>query len=314
MRPHIVVAGSSNTDMILQLDRLPRPGETLLGGKFQTASGGKGANQAVAAARAGGAVTFVARVGDDAFGNQAIEAFQADDIDVRYVVRDARSPSGVALIFVAPDGANCIGVAPGANARLRPNDIRRARPALADARIALLQLEIPLETVIATAEMAARVGCPIVLNPAPACPLPDSLLRQIAVLTPNETEAEVLTGLKVTTEIEAAKAADVLRARGPETVIITLGANGAYVASRDLHERVPGYPVQPVDTTAAGDVFNGALAVALAGDRPLLDAVRFANAAAALSVTRLGAQPSAPTRRAIEQFQVTDEVRPRRVE
>jgi ribokinase len=302
MKPNILVVGSSNTDMILQLDRLPRPGETRLGGDFKTAAGGKGANQAVAAARAGGAVTFIARLGSDAFGDQAMAAFQTDGIDAGHVVRDRRSPSGVALIFVAPDGANCIGVAPGANARLAPADIRRARAAFADARVLLLQLETPLATVSAAADLAVRSRLRIILNPAPAQPLPDTLLRRVSVLTPNETEAELLTGRKVSTPAEAAAAARALRARGPETVIVTLGARGAHVAAEGVDALVPGYPVTPVDTTAAGDVFNGALAVALAENQPLLTAVRFAHAAAALSVTRLGAQPSAPTRRAIDRF------------
>ena len=186
-RPSIVVVGSSNTDMIIQLDRIPRPGETLLGGEFAMAAGGKGANQAVGAARAGGAVTFVARVGDDMFGRQAIAGFVADKICVDYVLKDRRAPSGVALIFVAKDGQNSIAVAGGANARLSPADVRRAARAIGQAKALVLQLETPLPTVQAAVALAAKRGVPVILNPAPACPLPDNLLARVSILTPNET-------------------------------------------------------------------------------------------------------------------------------
>jgi ribokinase len=302
MKPRLLVLGSSNTDMIIRLDRLPRPGETILGGEFVTAAGGKGANQAVGAARAGGAVTFIARVGRDFFGDQAVAGFVQDGINVDYVFRDSTRPSGVALIFVAKDGENCIAVASGANARLSPADVRKARSAFAGAKALVVQLETPLETVQAAAELAARQGVPVILNPAPARPLPDALLRRVSVLTPNETEAELLTGIAVDSDRAAAQAADRLLARGVRAVVLTLGARGAFVATKAMRQRVPGFKVKPTDTTAAGDIFNGALAVALAEARPLVEAVRFANAAAALSVTKLGAQPSAPTRRAIEQF------------
>lgn len=298
----ILVIGSSNTDMILQLDRLPRRGETILGGEFVTAAGGKGANQAVAAARAGGQVTFIARVGQDMFGDQALAGFRRDGIDVRHVVRDRQAPSGVALIFVAKDGENCIAVAGGANGRLSPADVRQAKPAFAGASAVVMQLETPLETVQAAAELAAQAGVPVILNPAPAQPLPAKLLELVSILTPNETEAELLTGVKVTDDTSAAQAAEKLMKRGVRTVIVTLGARGAFVASAEVRQRVPGFKVKPVDTVAAGDVFNGALAVALGEGRPLLDAVRFANAAAAIAVTRLGAQPSAPKRREIERL------------
>jgi len=299
-RPKITVIGSSNTDMIIKLERIPRPGETILGGEFVTAAGGKGANQAVAAARAGGDVTFVAHVGQDMFGEQAIAGFVKDGIHVEYVTRDSAAPSGVALIFVAKDGQNSIAVAGGANGRLCPEDVKRAERAIAGAGAVLMQLETPLETVQAAAELAARAEAPVILNPAPARVLPDQLLKLVSILTPNAIEAESLTGIAVTDEASAAQAADKLRARGVETVILTLGARGAFVATASTRQLVPGLPVKAVDTTAAGDVFNGALAVALGEDRPLLEAVRFANAAAAISVTRLGAQPSAPRRKEIE--------------
>jgi ribokinase len=296
MKATILVVGSSNTDMVVNVPRLPRPGETILGGKFATAAGGKGANQAVGAARAGGDVTFVARVGDDAFGDQAVAGFARDNIRTDFVIRDRRFPSGVALIVVASAGQNSIAVAPGANGRLSPADVKRAGRAFRAARVLLTQLETPLDTVVAAAALAARHRLPLILNPAPARPLPDALLRLVSILTPNESEAELLTGIKVTNDAAAARAADRLRARGVRTVVITLGCRGAFVCDNAGGRRVPGFKVKAVDTTAAGDIFNGALAVALAEGRKLTHAVRFANAAAALSVMRPGAQPSAPTR------------------
>ena len=300
--PKIIVVGSSNTDMIIQLDHIPRPGETILGGEFCTAAGGKGANQAVAAARAGGQVVFVARVGKDMFGDQAIAGFQQDGIDVSYVQRDPAAPSGVALIFVAKDGENSIAVASGANGSLSPDDVADARPALDGASALVMQLETPLPTVQRAAGLAADAGIPVILNPAPAQPLPDDLLRRVSILTPNETEAELLTGISVSDEDAAVQAGENLLGRGVKTVILTLGARGAMVVNADQRELVPSLSVKAVDTVAAGDVFNGALAVALGEGQPLLNAVKFANVAAAISVTRLGAQPSAPTRDEIDRL------------
>jgi ribokinase len=298
----ILVIGSSNTDMIIKLDRIPRPGETLLGGEFAMLAGGKGANQAVGAARAGGAVTFIARVGKDMFGRQAVAGFERDGINVDHVCYDRSSPSGVALIFVARNGENSIAVASGANNNLSPADIKKAAAAFRSARALVMQLETPLATVQAAAELAAKAGLLIVLNPAPARELPRTLLKRVSILTPNETEAELLTGVKVMDEATAKRAAAKLLAQGVKTVVITLGAKGALAASGSQAQLVPGFKVKAVDTTAAGDIFNGALAVALTEGQPLLSAVRFANAAAALSVTRLGAQPSAPWRREIDRF------------
>lgn len=302
MANRIVVVGSSNTDMIIQMPRIPRPGETILGGRFSMAAGGKGANQAVAAARAGGSVTFIARVGSDMFGQKAIDGFVADGINVDHVIRDPQSPSGVALIFVADDGENSIGVASGANGRLSPADVERAKDVFGSADVLVMQLETPIETVRTAAQIASARGVRVILNPAPAQRLGDDVLKCVSILTPNETEAELLTGIKVDDDNGAAQAAKALLAKGISTVLITLGARGAFVATRDGGAVVPGFKVEPVDTTAAGDVFNGALAVALAEKKALEDAVRFANAAAALSVTKLGAQPSAPTRKEIDAF------------
>jgi ribokinase len=302
MAGKIVVVGSSNTDMILQMDHIPRPGETLLGGEFSMAAGGKGANQAVAAARAGGQVTFLARVGNDMFGQQAIDGFRRDGINVEYVISDPDAPSGVALIFVAADGENSIGVASGTNARLSPSDVEQAAGAIAAADILVMQLETPLPTVQAAAEIAAAHDVRVILNPAPAQPLSDELLKLVSVLTPNESEAELLTGIAVSNEQGAVDSAGQLRSKGVATAIVTLGSQGALVAGDDFSGMVPAFQVTPVDTTAAGDVFNGALAVALSEGKPLEAAVRMASAAAALSVTKLGAQPSAPARDEIERL------------
>lgn len=302
MKPKILVIGSSNTDMIVKVPQIPQPGQTVLGGEFVTAPGGKGANQAVGAARAGGDVTLIARVGDDMFGKRAVEGFQKAGINVEHVFRDPQSPSGVALIFVAASGQNSIAVASGANAKLSTADVHRAVAAFNGASALLMQLETPLTTVIDAAEIAVHRRVPVILNPAPALSLPGDLLQRIAILTPNEAEATALSGLEVRDEASAAQAATKLRHRGVGTVIITLGAQGAFVAGAKVHQLVPGFKVKPVDTTAAGDVFNGALAVALGEGKPLLEAVRFANAAAAISVTRFGAQPSAPMREEIERF------------
>ena len=298
-RKSILVVGSSNTDMIIKMQRIPKPGETILGGEFASAAGGKGANQAVGAARAGGDVTFIARVGRDMFGDKAVAGFIADGINVDYVVRDRTCPSGVALIFVGQNGENSIAVASGSNANLAPADLLKARRAFNRASVVVLQLETPLKTVEAAAKLAASAGARVILNPAPARPLPNALLRRVYLLTPNETEAKLLTGLTVKNEAGAAKAANALLARGVENVIITLGARGALVAGRQGRGMVPAHKVKAVDTTAAGDVFNGTLAVALAEGKSLLEAARFASAAAAISVTRLGAQPSAPQRKEI---------------
>jgi ribokinase len=298
----LVVVGSSNTDMIVRVPRIPQPGETILGGEFQTAPGGKGANQAVAAARAGSDVALVACVGDDMFGREALAGFATDGIDCEHVVIDPTAPSGVAQIFVASDGENSIGVASGANANLTPRHIERAAAAIEAANTVLLQLEIPLETVMRAAEIGSAADCRVILNPAPAQELPAELYPLLDIISPNETEAELLTGIAVKDESSAAGAAASLRDRGVDTVLITLGAAGVFLSTKASSGIASGYVVDVVDTTAAGDVFNGNLAAALCRDLQLEDALNYAQAAAALSVQCLGAQPSAPTRSAIDTF------------
>lgn len=299
---NIVVIGSSNTDMIIKVPHLPKPGETILGGEFAKAAGGKGANQAVAAARAGGEVTFIAKVGDDIFGESAINGFIEDRINVESVLKDPEAPSGVAQIFVADDGENCIAVASGANAKLSVEDILMNSEKIKTAGILLIQLETPIETVTEALKIANKSGVITILNPAPAQKLTDDLLSKLSVITPNETEAELLTGIKVIDEQSAAVASKILRNKGVCSVIITLGSKGAFIDNNGRHDMVGGFEVKAVDTTAAGDVFNGALAVALSEQKNYKQAVQFANAAAALSVTELGAQPSIPSLEKINEF------------
>jgi ribokinase len=310
-RPPVLVIGSSNTDLVIKVERLPGPGETILGGEFARAAGGKGANQAVAAARAGGAVTLIARVGRDTNGDQAVAGFAAAGIDVTHVTRDPSRPSGVALIFVGQGGENSIAVASGANDRLSPANVRNAAGAFRRARVVLLQLETPLQTIEASMKLAAAAGARVVLNPAPARPLPARLLSRFHLLTPNAGVAELLTGVTTTGEASRAWAAAALLARGVQNVVITMGSRGAFVAAGDIMQLVAGFKVKAVDATGAGDVFNGALVVALAEGRPLLEAARFGGAAAAISVTRFGAQPSAPTRQEIQAVLDTGKVRRR---
>jgi len=298
----IIVIGSSNTDMIVKVPRIPAPGETILGGKFVKAAGGKGANQAVAAARCGGEVTFIANTGDDALGKEAIEGFKKEGINTDHIFVDRETPSGVALIFVGEDGENSIAVASGANATLNPSKINVVEQVIAKEDILLTQLETPLDSIEAAIKIAKKNSVKVILNPAPAQKLNDELLKQVDILTPNQSEAELLTGIKVQDESSAVKAAEILRSRGVETVIITLGAEGAFMMTQQIQKMIPGFRVQAEDTTAAGDTFNGALAVGLADGKKFEEAIVWAHAAAALSVTRLGAQSSIPSNLEIREF------------
>lgn len=298
----VVVVGSTNTDMVIKASHLPQPGETILGGTFFMSAGGKGANQAVAAARLGGRVLLVAKTGYDIFGKQSVELFEKEGIDISHILRDTYQPSGVALITVDEKGENCIVVAPGANAALTPGDVDEANEKIESASFLLMQLEIPMETVDRAATIAASKGVRVILNPAPAAKLSDGLLKKISIITPNQKETEMLTGIKVTDEQSAIMAANFLRGKGIETIIITLGAQGAFLFHNDRHKMIPGHKVNVVDTTAAGDVFNGALVVALSEGKNIEDSVSFACKAAAISVTRLGAQASAPYRTEVDSF------------
>jgi len=297
MADHLItVIGSSNTDMVIKTSRLPLPGETILGGDFLMNPGGKGANQAVAAARLNGRVTLVAKTGKDVFGQEAKELFQAENLNTEFLFSDEDTPSGIALITVNEQGENCIVVAPGANARLGRKDIDMAAKAVREAEIILMQLEIPLDTVIYATEMAVAAGRKVILNPAPAQPLPLSLFSKIYLITPNETEAELLTGIPVKDQTSAIAAARALLSMGVKVVVMTLGSKGALLVTDSLCELIPVTAVQVVDTTAAGDCFNGAIAVALCEGFGLMEAISFANKAAAISVSRMGAQASAPFR------------------
>jgi ribokinase len=296
----VVVVGSSNIDLVMKMPRLPRVGETVTDATFVQAFGGKGANQAVGAARAGGQVVFVGCVGDDAYGAQVRGSLEADGIDTRFVFTESGVASGTALILVGGGGENYISVAPGANYRLTPALVDRAREAIEEAAIVISQCEIPPETLEHVVALGTQLGKPVLLNLAPARELSSAALAKLALLAVNETEAEFLTGRRVASDRDVQEAAFALLAKGPRTVVLTLGGRGAYVAAEGVGSLVPGFAVEAVDTTAAGDVHCGALAVALVEGRPVLEAVRFANAAAALSVTRLGAQPSAPRRKDIE--------------
>ncbi|MBC3789209.1 ribokinase [Spirosoma utsteinense] len=309
----VCVIGSSNTDMVIKGDKLPAPGETVLGGTFLMNPGGKGANQAVAAARLATTsspfspgpattVTFVANVGNDIFGRQALQQFEREGIRTDFVTTDADEPSGVALIGVDSKGENCIMVASGANARLGQEQVARALAAEtnADNAVVLLQLETPIPTVDYAIRQSHERGMRVVLNPAPAQLLDPAVLACLHVITPNETEAELLTGVRVTDETTAQQAAHRLHEMGVPNVVITLGSRGAYLSTPAGASMIAAPPVTAVDTTAAGDCFNGALVIAIAEGLDLPDAVAFACKAASISVTRMGAQASIPHRHEVD--------------
>jgi ribokinase len=306
MNKEIIVLGSSNSDLVIKSDRIPKPGETVIGGKFFKAAGGKGANQAVAAARAGGNVTFISSVGNDAFGKEALMGFEADGINIDFVQIDEKEATGTALIFIGKNGENSIAVASGANLSLDVEHLNKAMDKIKSSDVLLMQLEIPIKTVEAAAKIACKEGVKVILNPAPAQPLSDELLKCVTILTPNELEAELLTGVEVNNESEARVAAKILLEKGVKTVIITLGSNGALLATKNELKLISGFKVIAEDTTAAGDVFNGALAVAISENMDLYDAIKFAHAAASISVTRIGAQPSAPKRCEINEMLVAE--------
>jgi len=294
--PAIFVVGSSNTDMVVKSAKLPAPGETIIAGEFLMNPGGKGANQAVAAAKLGAKVTFLCKLGDDIFGRQALEGFKSEGINVEFVLTDASQPSGVALILVDEKGENSIAVASGANGNLQVSELDEIIARIQKGDIVLLQLEIPIATVEHAIKKCYEKGAKVILNPAPASLLDDAVFPYLHIITPNETEAELLTGINVTDAPSAELAAEALRKKGVDNVIITLGSKGALVYVDKIKTLIPAPIVNAVDTTAAGDVFNGALAVALSEGNSLEKAAEFACKAASISVTRMGAQASAPKR------------------
>lgn len=300
MPPLITVVGSLNMDLVVQVGTLPTAGQTVLGGSFQLYPGGKGANQAVAAARAGGQVVLIGCVGDDSYGTTLRVQLEADGIDQRYLLIRPDAASGMALITVERAGQNTIVVVPGANATLTEGDVEQAAIAIEATAVLLLQLETPLPTVVTAARIARLAGATVVLNPAPAQPLPGDLLALVDVLVVNETESAALSGVRPVDWASAERAARALSALGPATVVVTLGAQGALFLHQGQIQRQSAYPVQVVDTTAAGDAFVGALAVAFGEGRPLPEAVKWGAAAGALATTRQGAQPALPERNAIE--------------
>src|SRR5258705_760416 len=293
----IVVIGSINTDMVVRSSQIPLPGQTLMGHSFTTTGGGKGANQAVAAARLGVDVSLIARIGNDAFGEMSVESFKKEKLSTENIYTDSDAPSGVAFILVDDKGENIIVVAPGANAALNEKDIQDAEDVIKKAGIVLLQLEIPMLTVAEGIRLAKKHNRMVMLNPAPAAPIPEEILHLVDIITPNQTEALMLTGIAVNDALTAQQACDVLHGMGILTIIITMGEQGAYISSDNYKGLVPGFNAGTVvDTVAAGDTFCGGLAVALVEGKSLQHAVQFANAAAALSVTKTGAQASIPVR------------------
>ena len=301
-KPRIVVVGSSNMDLVVKSKRIPAIGETILGGDFIMTPGGKGANQAVAAAKLGAEVFFIARLGDDVFGTQSLDNLNKEGVNTKYVIQTKGVASGVALITVDDAGNNVIVVAPGANQKLSPADVREAESCIASAGALVAQLEIPLETVEFAGRLAHNCGVPFILDPAPAQKLGPELLKMVEVLTPNETEAQILTGVEVTEEESARMAAENLLECGVKAVILTMGTKGFLLASEERTEFAAAIKVEAVDATAAGDAFTGGLAFGLAKGQALFDAALFANRVAALSVTKMGAQSSMPTAEAVESF------------
>ena len=299
---NLVVLGSINADHILNLETFPTPGETVTGNQYQVAFGGKGANQAVAAGRSGANIAFIACTGDDNTGERVRKQLASDNIDIAPVSVVAGESTGVALIFVNAEGENVIGIHAGANAALTTERVEAQRGIIAGAEALLMQLESPVESVLAAAKIAHENHTSVVLNPAPARVLSDELLALVDIITPNETEAEKLTGIRVENDDDAARAALALHDKGIGTVIITLGSRGVWASVNGEGRRVPGFKVKAIDTIAAGDTFNGALVTALLEGKAMDEAIRFAHAAAAIAVTRKGAQPSVPWRKEIDEF------------
>lgn len=295
----LTVVGSSNTDMVIKTPRFPQPGETIIGGDFFMFPGGKGGNQAVAAARMGGEVSFICCLGDDVFGKQALDGYRKEGIDITGISLLSDQPSGVALITVNAQGENEIVVASGANDHLSPAHIAENISKITDTNLVLTQLETPVEVVAELASICKGSGIPLIINPAPAQSLPSDVLDGLYLITPNETETQILTGIEVVDMESASEACAAMINMGVENIIITMGKRGAFFMNKEEQFVVKPPRVDAVDTTAAGDVFNGALAVCLAGQMPWRESIEMASKAAAISVTRMGAQASAPFRKEI---------------
>jgi ribokinase len=294
-KPTVLVVGSINMDLVVRAPVMPAPGQTVLGDAFQTSPGGKGANQAVAAARLGADCRMIGQLGADAFGQSLLDGLRAEGVDCTHVARTPDAPSGVAMIVVDARGENSIVVASGANYRLSPDDVYSRWEAFEGAAVVLLQLELPLPTVRAAIELARRHGAKVILDPAPALRNMPKELYQVDILSPNAGEAELLTGVRVVEDRVDKQAAMELIARGAQAAVLKLGARGCLVVMADGHfYRVPAHKVGVVDTTAAGDAFTAALGVAVASGATMHEAARFANAAGALACTRLGAQAAMP--------------------
>lgn len=292
----IIVIGSSNVDMVVRTSHLPAPGETILGGEFFMNQGGKGANQAVAIKRLGGNLIFMAKLGNDVLGRQSVGYFKKEGIDTRYIAFDEDSASGVALISVDDHAENSIVVASGANMLLNEQDVDKMLEEMCEGDILLMQLEIPLQTVEYAARKAFGKGVKVVLNPVPARSLPKELFRHLYMVTPNRIEAEMLTGIKIANDADVEKVAEEICAMGVKNVIITLGSKGCLIREEGVSYRIDAFKVEPVDTTAAGDTFNGALCVGLSEGMDLKQAAVMASKASSIAVTRMGAQSSIPYR------------------
>lgn len=302
MKNKVVVVGSYNTDLTIKTGRIPRPGETIIGGVLSKGGGGKGANQAVAAVRAGASVSFIARVGNDSLGMEGIQRLSTEQINTEYVFHDTDVPTGIAFIIVDEHGENSIVVASGANALLSPFDIETAQQEIKSASVLLVQLESPLDTVLAAMKKAHDNGAIVILNPAPAQHLELGILQEIDVITPNKVEAEMITGIKITDEESLVSVSKKFFEFGIKTVLITLGSNGIFAATAGSMEFIPALKVNSIDSTGAGDVFSGSLAAFLSEGMQVEKATRMAIASASISVTRMGAQNSAPCRKEIEKF------------
>ncbi|NLL43079.1 MAG: ribokinase [Firmicutes bacterium] len=298
----ILVIGSFMMDLVVRTPRVPEEGETIIGLSFNRFPGGKGANQAVAAARLGGKVAMAGKLGEDGFGDAFLSVLEEESIDSAYVLRDVEAATGIGSITLDEAGNNRIIVVPGANMNYNLGELGEIEDVIAQSGIVMLQLEMNLDVVCEAVNLAHKHQVPVLLNPAPAQKLPDEMLAKVTYLTPNETEAKILSGIDVVDAKTAGKAAQALQAKGIKNVVVTLGDKGALVAGETGTEYVPGFPVQAVDTVAAGDAFNGALALAVVRGQSLAEAARFANAVGALAVTRPGAIPSLPTRSEVDQF------------